>query len=177
MTIEQSHGKPRPMLVRASDLQAAPNAEPERRRHRDPSGRFTHGNPGGLGRGATAPIRRMLGDTETTDAEARTVARDAARAFADALRDLPSDGATVRQMVALYSRHIALNGFWSAKAAGAGLGTDEGVFAQEQALKHGQRAERLAVTMTDLARVLAAKKDANAPFDPLKAYRTPKESA
>lgn len=157
MTIagERSKGKVRPRQVRHSDLQAMPQEPTDRARHRDSAGRFTPGNPGGLGRGAIAPVRRMLGDVETTDTEARTVARDAARLFSVTLAELPNDGPTVRQLVALFARHTALGSFWTQRAAVAGLGTDEGIKAQEQATKHGQRAERVAVTMLDVARSLA----------------------
>jgi hypothetical protein len=161
VTTEWNKGKARTTMPRSSDARAS--TADERPRQRDGNGRFLPGNRGGLGRGAIAPIRRMLGSVETSDAEASTVARDAARVFADALRDLPSDGPVVRQLVALYARHVALSGFWSARSSRAGLGSEEGVAAGEQATKHGVRAERLAVTMTDLARAAVKKK--NEPFD------------
>jgi hypothetical protein len=53
------------------------------------------------------------------------------------------------------SRHEALAAFWHAQAASVGLTTDAGVRAQQLATMHGQRAERLTVTMLDTARVLA----------------------
>lgn len=161
---ETSKGKARPRQVRHSDLLAMPREPTERARHRDALGRFGPGNPGGLGRGAIAPVRRMLGDVETTDTEARVVARDAARLFALILAELPNDGPTVRQLVALLARHTALGSFWTQRAAVAGLGTDDGLKAQEQATKHGQRSERLSITVLDVARTLAASKPTE-PFD------------
>lgn len=156
---EKSHGKVRPMLVRASDLgpMPSPDAATERSRSRGNDGRFLPGNPGGLGKGATAPIRRLLGGVEIEDADARTVARDAARIFADTLRELPNDGPTVRQHVALYARHVALSAFWSTRSSAVGLATPEGIEAADRAIKHDTRAERLATTMLAAAKSLASK--------------------
>lgn len=57
----------------------------------------------------------------------------------------------VRGLVAQRARHEALAGFWTAKAAELGLESEAGLLATEQATKHGQRAERLAVTALDMA--------------------------
>lgn len=161
MTVgERSHGKARPRLPRASDHRhkpyPAPGTAPERPRQRDQHGRFIPGNTEASGRGAIAPIRRTLGHhVDVTDADARTVARDAHRVFLSTLRELPTAGALVRQLAALYARHTAMSAFWSARASLAGLGSDEGVAAAAEATKHGQRAERLAVTLLDTAKDMA----------------------
>ena len=70
---------------------------------------------------------------------------------------MPSDGSTVRGLLALRARHEALAGFWHAKAGELGLTSDAGIAAADQALKHGTRAERLAVTALDVATKLAKK--------------------
>lgn len=173
---ERSHGKARPRLVRSSDLtpltDTATAEQPPRQR--DASGRFASGNAVGIGRGAKAAVRRLLGrGTAIDDPEALAVARDADTLYCATLRELPSDGSTVRQLVALFARHTALAAYWSAKASTVGLGSDEGVAAADHATKHGTRAERLSVTMLDVSRTLAAKRDADAPFDPLAKYRRP----
>lgn len=158
MTIERSHGKARPTLPRSSDLRVVPSTEPERPGQRDARGRFVSGNGAAIGRGEKAAVRRLLGREGATvsDADARRVALDASQVFGATLRELPSDGATVRQLAAMHARHVALAAFWSARASSEGLGTDGGLRAEEQATKHGQRAERLAVTMLDVATRLAA---------------------
>jgi hypothetical protein len=175
---ERSHGKVRPRQVRSSDLQrlAAAASGAERPVDRDSSGRFAPRNQAALGRGGKAAVRRLLGrSSNITDPEALAVARDADRLFLATLRELPGDGPTVRQLAALYARHVALASFWSARASAAGLGTDEGVTAQEHATKHGLRVERLAVTMLDVARATAAAAAAKAgPVDPLAAWMEPK---
>ena len=163
MTIERSHGKARPTLPRVTDLRLVPagsEAVAQRRGARDARGRFTGNNTAAVGSGGRAAIRRLLGATaKLTDAAAIAVARDAARVFSATLRELPNDGAVVRQLCASYSRHTALAAFWSARAGEAGLGTDEGIKAQEHASKNAQRAERLAVTMLDVASKLAARSE------------------
>ena len=159
MPIEQSHGKARPILPRASDLAPVLDAVPERRRQRDVLGRFAHGNVVGRGRGWKLAIAKVLGRA-AEDPIACAVAADAWKLYAAALREMPDDGPTVRGLVALRARHEVLAAFWHHHAAVVGLVTPEGIAAQEQATKHGQRAERLAVTALDVASKLAAAKRA-----------------
>ena len=154
MTIEQSHGKARPTLPRSSDLTPVPDAAEERRHQRDAGGRFKTGNVVGRGRGWKRAIAKMLG-RQIDDPLAQAVADDAWRTFSAMMRELPSDGAMVRTLVAAKARHDALAAFWGAKAASLGLATPEGVRAQEQSTKHDQRAERLTVTALDVATRLA----------------------
>jgi hypothetical protein len=153
MSIEKSHGKARPTLPRSSDLQPVGTVG-DRHRGRDERGRVTTGNTLARDRGWRASIRKLLG-RETTDPIATVVAEDAWRIFSATIRELPSDGATVRGLVAAGARHQALAAFWNAQAIERGLATDEGVAAQEQATKHDTRAERLAVTALDIATRLA----------------------
>lgn len=150
--MERSHDKMRPSLPRSRELPAVLPTAPERPRQRDAHGRFTPGNHASLGRGAKAALRRLLGrGNDIADADAAQLARDAERLFAATLAELPSDGATVRQLAASFARHSALQGFWAARAAELGLSSDEAVKAEEHASKHGARAERLAISMLDVA--------------------------
>lgn len=175
MAIEQSHGKARPTLPRASDLQAVP-AVPERARNHDERGRAAPGNTLARGRGWKTALRRMLGKG-TTDAEAIAVADDAWRLFVAMLGELPHDGPIVRSLAMRKARHDALGAFWSARAALVGLATEEGIKCEERATVHGQRAERLTVTAIDVATRLAkARADAGADVDPLDAFM-PKKGA
>lgn len=154
MTIERSHGKARPTLVRSSDLAPVETAR-DPAAGRDASGRFGPGNRVSIGQGWKAVVRRMLGKG-ASDPEAVAVQRDTVKLFRAIVRELPSDGATVRQLAALQARHTALSAFYGAKAAELGLGSEAGVQAAEQSTKHGQRAERLAVTCLDVATKMAA---------------------
>lgn len=159
MTIEVSHGKARPTLPRSGDLAAVVDADPERAGSRDGLGRFSSGNVVGRGRGWKRAIASMLGRA-AADPIAQRVADDAWRVYAQSLRELPSDGAIVRGLAASRARHVALEGFWSARAVSLGLSGDDGLAAQEVATRHGQRAERLAVTLLDVASRLAKTRDA-----------------
>ena len=163
MTIEHSHGKARPTLPRGGDLQQLPASatDRERSRSRQPDGRFAHGNDAARGRGWKRAISRMLGRAvEGLDEHAQLVADDSWRTFCATMRELPVDGPTVRGLAALGARHAALAAFWHARAASVGLATDEGIQAQEMAMKHGQRVERLTVSMLDAARVLGKSRSA-----------------
>lgn len=162
MTIETSHGKARPTLPRPSDLRPA-GAAPERERSHDERGRFVAGNRAGADRGAKLAIGKALG-LRPNDAAVAAVARDAARVLGVVLRDMPSDGPTVRNLAALLARHSAIAAYFNCKADELGLDTPEGAKALDVALKHGARAERLTVTCLDVATALAkrAEKDPGA---------------
>ena len=167
MAIEHSHGKARPTLPRASDLQAVPVTDAARERYgsRDNHGRFATGNVVGRGRGWKMVFARLLGRA-IDDPVAQQVADDAWRSYCAAIRELPSDGAIVRGLAALKGRHEALAAYWSAQAAGLGLATDPGIRAQDQATKHGQRVERLTVTLLDIATRLAKSGDTRGGLPP-----------
>lgn len=159
------HGKARPSTPRSKDLKAVDTVD-DRPRQRDGDGRFTPGNTAALGRGALMAVRRLLGrGVEVTDPEVLAVVRDADRLFGAVVAELPSAGATVRQLVASFARHTALAGYWSAKASVSGLSGEEGMRATEEATKHDTRAERLAVTMLDVSTKLAGKKTSNSVLD------------
>lgn len=177
MTIERSHGKTRPTLPRSSDL---PNVESERKPTdgRGPGGRFATGNRLSVGAGQKHAVKRLLGGSTLSDGDAAIVARDGLRALYAALRELPSDGAIVRSIGGIYGRHVALSAFCTAKAEALGLDTPEGVVWTDRATAHGQRAERLAVTMSDIAsRHAKANARARGPVDPLAAFTMPGDGA
>ncbi len=160
MSTEKTHGKPSTRLPRAKGLrpaEGAATARERRRSDRDEHGRASVGNTLAKGRGWKRAVDRMLGHdgAELTPTSA-AVAEDAWRVLTATVRELPHDGPTVRGLAASLARHRALEAFWSARALAVGLDTPEGIAAQEHATKHGQRAERLAVTALDVARVLAA---------------------
>lgn len=155
MAIQRSQGKARPQLPRGRDLPAI-GAVVDRPSKRDTHGRFAAGNIGGRGRGWKRAIAKMLGRDVADDLAdvATAVAEDAWRLFSVAIRELPSDGANVRALVARKARHEALEGYWTARAL-AKLGTPEGDDAEAKATAHGVRAERLTVTAIDVATRLA----------------------
>ena len=155
MTVERSHGKARPTLVRADDLKAT-DAAPKPREGRTAGGHFAAGNPIGRGARFTHTIRKALGAKAATG-EALVVARDARRVFGHVLAALPSDAAPVRALLAVYARHQALNAYYTAKAEAAGLDTPKGLELLQVADRQSQRAERVLVTCHDLARIHAEK--------------------
>ena len=146
----------------------------ERPSERQEGGRFGAGNQIARGRGWKTAIKKMLG-RGVADVAAEGVALDAWKIFCANVRELPNDGSIVRGLLMRKARHEALSAFWEHQASSLGLLTDEGIMAQGEALKHGQRAERLAVTAIDIATKLASKKDVQ-PFDPLAAYLPRKET-
>lgn len=160
MTIERSHGKARPTLPRSSDL-AVVQADEKPAAGRDAQGRFAAGNPIGQGARWKATIRRIIGRGATSE-QADSVARQAFRLYCALLRELPSDGPSVRTLAALQARHAALAAFETDRAAELGFETEAGQAALERATKHGQRAERLAVTTIDIATKLGGKRDPGA---------------
>jgi hypothetical protein len=155
MTTERSHGKARTMLPRSADLPDIPTAH-EPTVERLPDGKFGKGNALARGRGWKSAIRKQLGATDGADDVAQRVADDAWVVFLATIKELPHDGAIVRSLAMQMSRDAALAGFWGAEAAKAGLSSERGIQAQERAMKHGQRVERLTVTMLDVATRLAA---------------------
>jgi hypothetical protein len=121
---------------------------------RDAGGRFVPGNKVSSDRGWRTALSRIMG-REPSDPGMRTIATDAARLNGAILRTLPSDDALVRTNVATLSMHAALVGYWSAIALDLGLSTEAGQAASERARIHGQRVERLTVTVHELASKLA----------------------
>jgi hypothetical protein len=151
MTLERSHGKLRPTLVRASDLEPSDTvAKPADAR--TPDGRFAAGNRTAVAARFTHTIRKALGSSESTGV-ALIVARDARRVFGSVLRSLPSEAPPVRALLAVYARHQALHGYYTQRAEALGLDSEAGLELLAVADRQSQRAERVLVTCHDLARV------------------------
>jgi hypothetical protein len=155
MAIERSHGKARPTLPRRSDLSGSASA-PDRSAGRDALGRFSGGNRESVGQGLKATLKKLLGPLADAP-EARAIRRDAWRVFTGTMRAMASDAAPVRAIVSLYAGHVALAGYFRAKATAVGLDTDKGLRFLEVADRQSTRAERTIVTATDLAKVHAAR--------------------
>jgi hypothetical protein len=132
---------------------------------RGSDGRFAVGNALATGRAWKSTIRRLLGKGATSE-DASAIASEAFKLYLAALREMPSDGPSVRSLVALQARHVALSAYYADRAVALGLDTEEGRAADEHAMKHGQRAERLTVTALDVAtRFAATKPKANPDLD------------
>jgi hypothetical protein len=165
VSIEQSHGKARPTLARADELPRVLPSADHRHRGRDAHGRFVAGNRAATHRGVKQALGKLVGRyVRGADDDAMGVASDAASFLRAKLLESPApDSPSVRSMLALASTHEALAAFWFARAMVAGLDTAAGVECQAHATKHGQRAERLAVTAWDLASRLAQRRPKSAP--------------
>lgn len=157
MTIEQSHGKARPVLPRASDLPVI-EADAKPTIGRTAHGHFAAGNRTGLAARFTHTIKKALG-TKAAAGDAKIVSRDARRVFSHLLRSMPSDAPPVRVLAAIHARHVALHGYYTAKAEEAGLETEDGLALLEVADRQSQRAERVLVTCLDVATKMAKKTD------------------
>ncbi len=152
VTIERSHGKARPALMRSSDLQAADTVT-NPTAGRGNGGRFAAGNRIGIGARWKATLKKALGSS--SEGEAGLVANDAMRVALNVLRSLPSDAAPVRVAVNIHARHVALHAYFTTKAEAAGLDTPRGLELLAVADRQSQRAERTLVTAHDIARVHA----------------------
>lgn len=150
MAIKHGRGKARPTLPSLSEVRPiAAGTEPPATIHR--GGPFKKGNKVAVGRSWKASVRALLGRRDAPDKEMAKVAHAAKTIFEAAVREMPVDGVLVRLPLAEMARHQALEAYWHAKAAEVGLSTSEGITAEDRALKHGQRAERLLVTALDAA--------------------------
>lgn len=150
---ERSKGKARPSLPRSRELQSMP-ADTKPTGGRNAHGHFAGGNPFGRDARFKAAVKKNLG--VATEGEAGIVTSDAKRVFNHILRALPSDAPPVRTLLGIHARHVALNAYFTAKAEAAGLDTPAGLQALEVADRQSQRAERLLVTILDVARVCAS---------------------
>lgn len=167
MTIERSHGKARPTLPRASDLQPGETATTPPT-GRTPGGHFARGNRLAVGGRFKRTVAKSLG--EAHEGDAGIVASDAARVARHVIASLPSDAPPVRVLVSIHARHVALNAYFTSKAEAAGLDTDRGLQLLAIASRESQRAERVLISALDTARVCAqaADKPSN---DPLGTWR------
>jgi hypothetical protein len=151
--VERSHGKMRPALTRASDLQPA-EADAKPPQGRTQGGHFAAGNRIGVGARWKATLKKALGNS-ALEGDVGVVASDAQRVMLHVLRSLLSDAAPVRVMAAIHARHVALHAYFTRAAEMAGLDTPQGLKLLEVADRQSQRAERVLVTCHDLARVHA----------------------
>jgi len=127
MAIEQSHGKARPALTRASDLQTTESAA-KPTEGRTPDGRFMAGNRASLGARFTATIKKSLG---TKGRDGRTGARRLAFPFRCSLRAF-----SVRP-----SRRLSRTGYVGAKGVGEGRAeTEAGLLPNRFGADHSESA-------------------------------------
>lgn len=172
MTIEKSHGKARPMLVRSGDLRTV-ESDGKPTDGRTPDGRFAAGNRASVGAGFKRTAKKLLGPRSGT-VEERTVRRDAWRIYIATMRMMPSEAAPVRTLVGLHARHVALAALYGALASVAGVASTEGLRLQEAADRQSQRAERVLVTALDVARAISQHEArTRGPVDALAQWRTP----
>lgn len=158
MPLRRSQGEVRVELPRSRDLVHVGTDGQRAHSGRDDRGRAAAGNALAKGRGWKRAITKMLGkDASELAPVAGAIAQDAWRLFLVSLKELPSDGANVRALVARKARHEALEGYYSAQAL-AKLGTPEGDAAEAKATQHGQRATQLTVAAVEVARTLAQAK-------------------
>jgi len=158
MALRVVKGKLRPESPRLKDLALARGGTAvDRSDGRAPDGRFAPGNRAANGRSAKALIRRSLG--EGADPE---MVRQALTMYYALLRDMPSDGPSVRQLVAARCRHAVMATRFADEAAKVGLATPAGLKLAEQSRAHDLAAQRLAVTSYDLA-VRGAERRAETP--------------
>jgi hypothetical protein len=155
MSIRTSHGKARTELPRSSDLKP-PETDATPTQGRGTGGRFAPGNSIASGNRWKAAIAESLG--AALDGDAGKLGREAHRFYRAFLGDLPSDKASVRQLVASRALAAVLATHFARRAAEVGLDTDAGAEALKQAAVWDQRAERLAVTSWDLATKMAGKR-------------------
>jgi hypothetical protein len=170
---EQSHGKPRPTLLRRTDVRPEePRTDGERLEGRNADGTASPGNQLALGRGWKSTIRKTvdgaakaLGVEGAGDADMRRIADEAAVVYRAILGALPLTGPLVRINAAGVAREFATAGFLDAKASEAGLLTEIGERLAQRASYHRARAERLSVTTHALAaRAGGRKKRRQAPW-------------
>jgi len=172
VTLEKSHGKARPTLPRASDL---PEIDPTELEEKLSIPRGVHGHvlPGAklaVGARFAHTVKKSMGG-QTTKVN-RIITRDAKQTFANILPVMASDVAPVRSLLAVASRHCALNAYFTARAEEAGLDSTLGLQYLEIADRQSQRYERVLVTCHDLARIHAQVRD-NKPFDPVPKLAAP----
>lgn len=159
MTLRNVKGRLRFETPRLKDLNR-PHTERDPAEGRTPDGRFAPGNAAATERGAKSLIKKALGKAADPD-----LVREASNLYRALLRDLPSDGPSVRQLTASRARHAVLATRYADEATKAGLMTPAGMKAAELSRSHDLAAQRLAVTAYDLAvREAAARSEEDDPW-------------
>jgi len=159
MTTRFVKGKARTETPRLKDLplslvQAATESGRQPSDGRDEMGRAAAGNRLAVGSGFKAQVRRSLGDPD--DPAIGALVRQAVKMYAAILREMPSDGPQVRQLVAAQARHAVLATHYSNLAAKVGLDTASGMSFADAARNHDTTAQRLSTTAFDRAVKVAA---------------------
>lgn len=139
-TIEPSHGKPRVIPVRLSDIEGG-RPDEERRRDRDALGRYTHRNRGGAAKGAKRTVRA------TVPHAGRSLFVALLRGLGDAGRDL-----SVQLEVAARVRHELAAAELHDAARAVGLATAEGAKLDARSCEHTELALRAATAAEAFAR-------------------------
>lgn len=114
-------GKARTESPRLKDLHLAPTAR-DPSAGRDARGQFVAGNGAANGRAAKALVRESLGDGADP-----VLVREATTLYRALIRDLPSDGPSVRQLTASRCRHAVLATRFANEAVKVGLTTPGGI--------------------------------------------------
>lgn len=146
MALRNVKGKLRPESPRLKDLPSAAITVVDPSEGRTSHGHFGPNNRAAIGRVVAQLCREGL---EGLDAD---LAKDALALYRATLRNLPSRGPSVRQLVAAQCRHAVIATAYANAAARVGLATAEGIKLAEQARSHDLAAQRLAVTAFDLAK-------------------------
>jgi hypothetical protein len=173
VTLRNVKGKLRQETPQLKDLPVSlAQPAPDPSEGRDEGGRFGPGNRHGLGQGWKATIRKSLG-AMAGDLSADGVVRQATTLYIATLRSLPSDGPSVRALVAGQCRHVAIATHYANEAARVGLATETGLKLAEAARAHDKTAQGLSVAAYDRSTREAAARP-RAPSDPLAKWRDPK---
>jgi hypothetical protein len=133
-TIEESHGKPRLIAPRPSDLGTVPTGH-DRRQDHNPDGTFAIRNRAAADRSAkralTAPLRAALERVrDVTEGQAPEQADELLAAamsiYASARRELGTRSTLVLSALAVHATESVLAGHYVKRAAAVGLESDQG---------------------------------------------------
>lgn len=165
--IEQSHGKPRLVAPRLTDIGTVPS-DPQARRDRDERGRLLPGNQIAVGRSARSAIRAPLRAAEKRVNEALAGGgepSEADRLLADALavyhavrRELATGSALVQGPAIAYATETILAGYFVRAASEAGFLTEQGMLLHDRALACEQAAARAMTAALAAAKALSARR-------------------
>jgi hypothetical protein len=177
MTVELSHGKPRLMRPRLSDVSSAATAGEPNREGRDERGRFTVGNRAAVERSARRAItireRQLLEaelaklpDSSVTPSERARLLRDVRALFRSACRSVASASPIVVASLASYARSSVIASLLTARAVEAGVDTPRGLQLLEAAQRSEARGERASLHAVSMAKLLAepGRKSLSAPW-------------
>jgi len=184
-TVEVSHGKPRLVGPRPSDLGSVPT-DIDRNRDHDARGRFKPANQAAVGRGARAALRAPYRaaaqriSSATADGCEPDVAdqllSDALAVHRSARTELGTRSVFVEGPCIAYAVESVLAGFYMQEAVKAGLLTERGLELHARAMQCETQASRAMTAALAATKALAARRKRSA--DPhralLEAFGTPK---